>query len=261
MGYSIFIGSLFVIRYSKPWFLLGTEQLETKVKQLNSFGLIFDVDGVIADTERVNAEASIQVFADLFGVHEVQRVDFEAGLGRGAAEYVRSAARVHGLELSDEQVTAATDARQSNFLNLLEADALPAFPGVLELMGAARQAGNVKVGIATSSTREKSEAVLQSAGVPYTEMAYVTGSDVTHKKPHPELFLTAAEKLGLAPARCVVIEDAPNGIEAAKAAGCCCIAVTNSAGREKLMDADRIVDSLSELDLQALEDVLDRVGD
>ncbi|WP_372794685.1 HAD family hydrolase [Pontiella sp.] len=225
------------------------------------FGLIFDVDGVIADTERVNAEASIKVFADLFGVAGVRRADFEAGLGRGAAEYVRSAARVHGLELSDEQVTAASEARQSNFLAMLEAEALPAFPGVLELMHAAMESGRFRVGIATSSTREKSEAVLKSAGVPYTEMVYVTGSDVTHKKPHPELFLTAAEKLGLAPARCVVIEDAPNGVEAAGAAGCRCIAVTNSAGRDKLKDADRIVDSLAELDLQALEILLDRVGE
>ncbi len=225
------------------------------------FGLIFDVDGVIADTERVNAEASIKVFADLFGVQGVVRADFEAGLGRGAAEYVRAAARVHGLELSDEQVTAATEARQSYFLAMLEAEALPAFPGVLELMGAALHAGSFKVGIATSSTREKSEAVLQSAGVPYTETAYVTGSDVTHKKPHPELFLTAAEKLGLAPECCVVIEDAPNGIEAAKAAGCRCIAVTNSAAREKLGDADRIVDSLAEVDLQGLERLLVKGGE
>ena len=86
------------------------------------YGLIFDVDGVIADTERVNAAASIKVFADLFGVQDVVRADFEAGLGRGAAEYVRSAARVHGLELSDEQVEAATMARQENFLAMLTAE-------------------------------------------------------------------------------------------------------------------------------------------
>lgn len=225
------------------------------------FGLIFDVDGVIADTERVNAEASIKVFADLFGVHDVVRADFEAGLGRGAAEYVRSAARVHNVELSEEQVHAATAARQSTFLEMLAAEVLPAFPGVLELMSSARKSGMFKVGIATSSTREKSEAVLKSAEVPYLEMVYVTGSDVTHKKPNPELFLTAAERLGCAPSQCVVIEDAPNGVEAAKAAGCRCVAVTNSTGRDNLMDADRVVDSLVELNLRALEHLLDGQGD
>lgn len=220
------------------------------------YGLIFDVDGVVADTERVNAEASIKVFADLFGVSGVVRADFEAGLGRGAAEYVRSAARVHGIGLSDEQVLAATEARQANFLTMLGASPLPAFPGVLELMTAALAREDFCVGIATSSTREKSEAVLRSAGIPYGRMAYVTGSDVKNKKPHPELFLTAAEKLGVEPGRCVVVEDAPNGIEAAQAAGCRCVAVTNSAPSEKLSAADRVVRSVAEVNVQMLMDMV-----
>ena len=222
------------------------------------YGLVFDVDGVIADTERVNAEASIKVFADLLGVHGVVRADFEAGLGRGAAEYVRAAARVHGVALSDEQVDAATEARQANFLNLLQEEPLPAFPGVLELMESALQRNDFKVGIATSSTREKSEAVLESARIPYEQMVYVTGSDVQNKKPDPELFLKAAARLGLDPARCVVIEDAPDGVEAAHAAGCRCIAVTNSASREKLKTADRIVSTLEDVGLQTVMDLIEQ---
>ncbi len=219
-------------------------------------GLIFDVDGVVADTERVNAEASIKVFADLFGVGDVVRADFEDGLGRGAAEYVRAAARVHGLELSDAQVVAATEARQENFLTMLEKEPLPAFPGVLELMEAALARDDFCVGIATSSTREKSEAVLRSARIPYGQMAYVTGSDVKNKKPDPELFLTAAARLGLAPARCIVIEDAPDGVAAAHAAGCRCVAVTNSTTPEKLAEADRVIQSLEEVDLCDLVDLI-----
>jgi HAD superfamily hydrolase (TIGR01509 family) len=222
------------------------------------YGLVFDVDGVIADTERVNAEASIKVFADLFGVQGVVRADFEAGLGRGAAEYVRAAARVNGVKLSDEQVDAATEARQANFLNLLQKEPLPAFPGVLELMEAALQRNDFKVAIATSSTREKAKAVLDSARIPYEQMVYVTGSDVQNKKPDPELFLKAAARLGLDPARCVVIEDAPNGVEAAHAAGCRCIAVTNSANREKLETADRIVSTLKEIGLQTVMDLIEQ---
>ncbi len=221
------------------------------------YGLIFDVDGVVADTERVNAEASIKVFADLFGVHGVVRSDFEAGLGRGAAEYVRSAARVHGLDLSDEQVADATEARQENFLAMLRDAPLPAFPGVLELMAAALARDDFRVGIATSSTREKSEAVLKSARIPYGQMAYVTGSDVKNKKPDPELFLMAAARLDLEPARCVVIEDAPDGVTAAHAAGCRCVAVTNSTGREKLAEADLVVQSLEEVDLRMVVGLVD----
>ena len=222
------------------------------------YGLIFDVDGVVADTERVNAEASIKVFADLFGVDDVVRADFEAGLGRGAAEYVRAAARVHGIELSDEQVAAATEARQVNFLAMLENEPLPAFPGVLELMDAALSREDFRLGIATSSTREKSEAVLQSARVPYTQVVYVTGSEVKNKKPDPELFETAADQLSLDPSRCVVIEDAPDGVAAALAAGSRCIAVTNSASAKKLAEADRIVSTLEEIGLQTIVDLIEQ---
>lgn len=219
------------------------------------YGLFFDVDGVIADTERVNAEAAIKVFEDLFGVQGVVRADFEAGLGRGAAEYVCSAARVHGITLTDEQVVVATEARQHNFLSLLEAEPLPAFPGVLELMESAMRREDFRVGIATSSTREKSESVLRSALIPYENMVYVTGTDVINKKPDPELFLTAVKQLGLESEQCVVIEDAPDGVTAAQAAGCRCVAVTNSTSREKLAEADLVVQSLEEVNVHIIADL------
>lgn len=213
------------------------------------YGLIFDVDGVIADTEAVNAAASIQMFADLFGLRGVRREDFEKGLGRGAEAYVRAAAEVHGFEMMAEQVAQATKVRQDYFLKVLRQDPLPPFPGVLELMAAALAREDFRVAIATSSTREKSEAVLKSARIPYHKMVYITGSDVTHKKPHPELFLTAAQRIEVPTTNCVVIEDAPNGVEAAHNAGCKCIAITNSTTAEKLTEADRVVESLEDVDL------------
>ena len=216
------------------------------------YGLIFDVDGVIADTEAVNARASIKVFADLFGVEGVVREDFEAGLGRGAEEYVKAAARVHDLELTDDQVEKATQLRQEYFLKILREEPLPAFPGVLELMEKAMQRDDFRVAIATSGTLEKSRAVLNATGVPYQKIVYINGNDVTHKKPDPELFLLAAERMVIDPSRCVVIEDAPNGIQAAKAAGAKCIAVTNSAAADKLQEADLICDSLKQIDLQTI---------
>ena len=76
------------------------------------YGLIFDVDGVIADTEAVNAQASIQVFAELLDIEGVRREDFEAGLGRGAAAYVRAAAPAHGVEL-DERARLLSASRES----------------------------------------------------------------------------------------------------------------------------------------------------
>lgn len=216
------------------------------------YGLIFDVDGVIADTEAVNARASIKVFADLFGVEGVVRKDFEAGLGRGAEEYVKAAARVHGLELTEEQVEKATQLRQEYFLNVLSEEPLPPFPGVLKLMEKAMQSQDFRVAIATSGTLEKSRAVLKSAKIPFERMVYITGSDVKNKKPDPELFLLAAERMGVESANCVVIEDAPNGVQAAKAAGAKCIAVTNSTNAANLSQADLVCDSLEQIGLETI---------
>ena len=221
-----------------------------------NYGLIFDVDGVIADSERVNAHATIKVFAELFDTHDVQRQDFEAGLGRGAEAYIRSAAEINGLELTDQQVDMASKARQANFLRILSQETLPPFPGVMELMNAALVHAAFRVAIATSSAREKSEAVLTSAQIPYQTMVYITGDDVKSKKPNPELFLRAAQGIDVPPQQCVVIEDAPNGIQAAKAAGCQCIAVTNPTTSDKLSQADRIVSCLTEISLEDLMTLL-----
>ena len=238
------------------------EKLNAMCYTLNAmsklYGLIFDVDGVIADTEAVNARVSIKVFADLFGVEGVVREDFEAGLGRGAQEYVKAAARVHGMELTDEQVEEATQLRQECFLDILSEEPLPPLPGVLELMERAVQREDFRVAIATSGTLEKSSAVLNAAKVPYQQMVYINGNDVKNKKPDPELFLLAAAGIGIDPANCVVIEDAPNGIQAAKAAGARCIAVTNSADAAKLQQADLICDSLEQIDLETIATLIDK---
>ncbi len=217
------------------------------------YGLIFDVDGVIADTEAVNARVSIKVFADLLGLEGVVRKDFEAGLGRGAEEYVKAGARVHGLELTEEQIKKTTQLRQEYFLKILSEEPLPPFPGVLELMDKAMKEKNFRLAIATSGTLEKSRAVLEAAKVPYRKMVYINGDHVKNKKPDPELFLLAAERMGIEPADCVIIEDAPNGVQAAKAAGAKCIAVTNSTNAENLSEADLVCDSLEKIKLDVIK--------
>ena len=83
-------------------------------------------------------------------------------------------------------------------------------------------------------------------------MVYITGSDVKNKKPNPELFLLAAERMGVESANCVVIEDAPNGVQAAQAAGAKCIAVTNSTNAANLSQADLVCDSLEQINLETI---------
>jgi HAD superfamily hydrolase (TIGR01509 family) len=221
------------------------------------YGLIFDVDGVIADTEPVNARASIRVFAEMFGVKGVVRKDFDAGLGRGAENYMRAAAAVHHLSLADEQIAASALLREKYILEILNSEPLPAFPGILNLIEAGLSRSDFRVGVATSSSRELCRAMLTASGMPYDRLQRVTGSDVKHKKPDPEIFLKAAAKIGLSPDRCVVVEDAPNGVEAARAAGAHCVAVTNSVSADQLARADRIVTCLSTMTLENVAAIID----
>jgi len=88
-------------------------------------------------------------------------------------------------------------------------------------------------------------------------MVYINGDQVKNKKPDPELFLLAAERIGIEPANCVVIEDTPNGIQAAKAAGANCIAVTNSISAAKLSEADLVCDSLEDIKLDMIQELND----
>jgi HAD superfamily hydrolase (TIGR01509 family) len=216
------------------------------------YGMIFDVDGLIGDTEPLNAKVTIRVLAEMFGLHGVRPEDFAAGYGRGAEAYVKAGVKTHGLELTDEQAHAAAEVRERYLAQTVRQEGLPAFPGVLDLIHAALKDGAFRLAIATSATRELSEAILEAVKVPYQQMVYVSGSDVTKKKPEPQIFLIAIERLGFSAARCVVFEDAPSGVQAAKAAGAKCVAVTNTVPAGELAGADLIADSLERVDLDTI---------
>lgn len=220
------------------------------------YGLIFDVDGVIADTETLNARVTARVFDELFGLKNITREDFSAGIGRSAEEYVKAGLKAHGIKTTNQQIQKATKVRQDYFLQVLADESLIPLPGVLELMDEALKNESFRLAIATSGTPEKSRAVLKAAKVPFEKMIYVNGSDVTRKKPCPDIFLLAARHMAIGSFKCAVIEDSANGIRAAKAAGSKCIAVTNTFTAENLRDADLICDSLTEITIQNIIELI-----
>ncbi len=108
--------------------------------------------------------------------------------------------------------------------------------GLMELLQSAKKAG-VKCAIGSSGCRENVEMIVEGLGIADLIDGSISGSDVTHGKPHPEIFTKAHELLGLRAEECVVVEDAVNGIVAGVAAGCKCIAVTTTASAETLSEA------------------------
>jgi HAD superfamily hydrolase (TIGR01509 family) len=220
------------------------------------YGMIFDVDGLIGDTEPINAKVTIRILEEMFGIKGVKDEDFTLGYGRGAEAYVKAGARFHGVELTDEQAAAAAEVREHRLAETIRREGLPAFPGVLDLIHAALKDGDFRLSIATSATRELSEAILTAVKVPFERMAYVSGSDVKKKKPDPQIFLIAIERLGLPASRCVVFEDAPSGVQAAKSAGAKCIAVTNTVPADQLDGANLITDSLEKVSLGTVRQIV-----
>lgn len=217
--------------------------------------MIFDVDGVVADTEALNARASVMMFAELYGV-QVQASDFVRFVGTGDERYVEGVAEQYGVTID---TAAAVQRRKDNFFRLLAKEPLPAMPGVLELVQAARDDAEWRVAIATSGNKDKQFPVITGTGLCLDWFdAVITGDDVSRKKPDPQIYLVTAERLGVEPGKCVVFEDAPAGVMAAKTAGMRCVAVTSSVSRDQLTRADVIVDSLAQVSLAVLTELLAR---
>jgi beta-phosphoglucomutase len=214
------------------------------------WALVFDVDGVIADTEALNAKASVEMFRQLYDV-AVRPEDFRPFVGTGDERYVEGVAEKYGVTIDTQ---AAVLGRAECFFALLQSEPLPAAPGVLELVRAARERPQARLAIATSGQKAKQFPVIEGTGLKLDWFdAVITGDDVSRKKPDPQIYSLAAARLGLEPARCVVFEDAPVGVQAALAAGCRCVAVTTTVGADELAAADIVVDSLADVSFARVE--------
>lgn len=129
--------------------------------------------------------------------------------------------------------------------------------GVIELLKEAKKAG-VKCAIGSSGCRENVEMIIEGLGIADLIDGSISGSDVTHGKPHPEIFTKAHELLGLKAEECIVVEDAVNGIVAGVRAGCKCLAVTTTATAEVLAEAGAslCVEDYSTVTIEQLNELL-----
>ncbi|MCP4641552.1 MAG: HAD-IA family hydrolase [bacterium] len=211
-------------------------------------GLIFDMDGVLADTETLIARATIDMYRELYDV-ELTAEDFRPFIGTGAVRYTEGPAEKMGIEIDLDR---AVQRRHERFVTMLEAGECKPCPGALELIDAAHQAG-WRLAVATSSPQKKAELTWDAIGLPLDKFdALITGDMAAQKKPHPEIYLKAIDAVALPPTSCVVVEDAISGVTAAKAAGTYCIGVTSSFDAAQLAEADWVVDSLEAVTPDAL---------
>ena len=205
------------------------------------YAALFDMDGVLADTEGLICEATIRMFEELYGVR-MKESDFLPYVGTGAIRYVDGPASDYGITIDTE---AAIARRHENFVELLESGRDIAFPGVRELLCAVRDDAQWKMALATSTPIDTAQVTLRASRIELSWFdAVMHGGLVTRKKPDPEIFLAASAACGIAPSHCAVIEDSVQGVAAGKAAGMKVLAVTNTFTREQLPGADEFVSSL-----------------
>ena len=219
------------------------------------YGLIFDCDGILADTEAAVCKATIDMFRDMYNT-EFEEEDFTPYIGTGPIRYTEGPAAEKGITID---LDAAIVQREKNFVAIIESGEDISFPGTHDLIEDALESGNWKLSIATSSSRSKSRSSMTAARIPFERFhGYLTGDDVEAKKPAPDIYLRAAEAIGIAPEMCIGIEDSINGVKSVKAAGMTCVAVTNSFHAFELVEADLVVQSLEDVSLRQLEGMLTR---
>lgn len=210
-------------------------------------GILFDMDGVLVDSEEFICEAAIHMFKEK-GL-QVKADDFVPFVGMGENKYLGGVAEKYHFPFDQERDKKRTYEIYVELTN----GKLKALPGVYKFIAQCKNKG-LRIAIATSADKVKLEINLQALKFPDgTIDATVNGLEVVHKKPDPEIYLIAAQKLGLRPEQCLVIEDAVSGVKAGKAAGCRVLALLTSFPAEKLGEADWICTSLAEVPAEVLE--------
>ena len=210
--------------------------------------VIFDLDGVLLDSEQVWDEAREQLAKERGGRwHENAQRDM---MGMSSLEWSRYMHDVIGLPEPPEEISREAVRRLAS----LYREHLPVLPGAREAVE--RIAMRWPLGLASSSNRELIDLVLELMGVAHLFRATVSSEEVPRGKPAPDVYLEAARRLGVDPAHTAAIEDSENGIRAAKTAGMRVLAIPNEhfpPAEEALAQADVVLQSLAELVPEAVD--------
>jgi beta-phosphoglucomutase len=217
--------------------------------------IVFDFDGVIADSEPLHLRAFQQALADE-GIELAPAEYYGRYLGYDDVGLVEALARDRGIAMNDRHRSALVARKGVKLQEMLQADSV-LFPGATEFIRNAAAA--VPIAIASGALRHEIDEIIEAAGVADLFSAIVASGDTPHSKPSPAPYMLAFERLcaavgnDLDPQRCVAVEDSRWGLESARGAGLRCVGVTNSYPASELGGAELVVDGLNTLTLPMLE--------
>jgi len=218
----------------------------------DTLAVIFDMDGVLVNSYHAHFE-SWQQTASKYGV-SITEDQFARSFGRTSREIIPN---LWPGRFNDAAVAAFDRDKEAAYRDILRRN-FPAMDGAADLIAALHDAG-FRLAIGSSAPPENLAVAMERLPNANLISATVTGAEVKHGKPNPQVFLIAAGKLGIDPRHCAVIEDAPPGLEAARRAGMAAVGLTGTAPRDALSsNADIVVDSLRELMPQLIADLIRR---
>lgn len=203
--------------------------------------VIWDLDGVIIDSAEAHRQAW-QRLAQEEGI-QLSDADFWATFGKRNDDIIPV---IWGPQ-PPERVQALADRKEAYFRELIRKTAAP-LPGSIELLRGLHEAGFLQA-LASSAPIENIQLISEVLGLRQYFTALVSGETVARGKPAPDIFLKAAQELGIDPGQCLVIEDAVAGVQAAHAAGMRCIAVAGNRDLPGLRQAELMVKSLTEVEV------------
>ncbi|MBQ8011993.1 MAG: HAD family phosphatase [Oscillospiraceae bacterium] len=190
-------------------------------------GVIFDMDGLMLDTEKLLAKYWMQAAREAGFPMELEHV-----LGIRSLASVFAKPKLQGIFGEDFDYESIRARRRELTAKHLAEHGVETKKGLHELLGYLKASGR-KIAVATATDRERTDASLTQAGVHGCFDAFVCGDMVQKGKPDPEIYLTACRELGLAPEECMALEDSPNGIRSAYAAGCMAVMVPDLSEPEE----------------------------
>jgi beta-phosphoglucomutase len=201
--------------------------------------VLWDMDGVLVDSAEYHFLAWRQALSSQEG-YEINYDKFRHTFGQRNDTVLRD---IFGPGYADESIARVADHKEAAYRALVRERGIAPLPGVLKWLAFLQQNGWGQA-VASAAPRANVEAIVEALGIRRYFDAITSAEDVTRGKPDPQVYLLAAERVGATPAKSIVIEDAPAGVEGARRAGMACIGVLSSHGQ---LQADMVVHSLEEL--------------
>ncbi len=209
-------------------------------------GAIFDWDGVVIDSSGQHEKSWELLSAEI--AKGLPPGHFKRGFGKKNQLIIPE---ILGWSDDPEEIERLGNRKEELYRELVGQGGMTVLPGARELLGALKESG-IPCAVGSSTSRTNLESIFATTGLGESFDAVVCGDDVIHGKPAPDVFLKAAQLLGVPPERCVVFEDALFGIEAARRAGMKVVAVATTNPLKLLRHADRAVESLEEISVEEL---------